>query len=149
MTGLRLFSLAIASAFLVACGEPEDTHPGQPVKQRQQAFKEIIRSFEPMGLMLKEKRYDAEKFAVMAEALAARREAPWSHFGPETDYPPSKSTAAVWSEAAKFEQAKLDFMAASDRLVSAAQKHDKAAVERSYQETYESCQACHKHFRQR
>ena len=149
MTRSSLLSLAIAASLLAACGEPEDTRPGQPVKHRQQAFKEIIRSFEPIGLMLKDKRYDAEKFATLAEGLAARREAPWSYFGPETNYPPSKSTPAVWSEAARFEQARQDFMVASDRLLLAARKHDKAEVERSYQETYDSCQNCHKQFRQR
>ena len=56
---------------LTGCGEVEDTRPGQPVKQRQVAFKEIVKTFEPMGVMLRKDRYDADKFLPMAEALLA------------------------------------------------------------------------------
>jgi uncharacterized protein YceK len=31
----------------------EDTRPGQPVKTRQVAFQEILKVFEPMGVMLR------------------------------------------------------------------------------------------------
>jgi cytochrome c556 len=54
----RLFLLSTV-ALLAACGEVEDTRPGQPVKTRQTAFKEIVKAFEPMGVMLRENRYDA------------------------------------------------------------------------------------------
>ena len=60
---------------LTGCGEVEDTRPGQPVKQRQVAFKEIVKTFEPMGVMLRKDRYDADKFLPMAEALLAKRDA--------------------------------------------------------------------------
>lgn len=142
-----LASLMIVVALLSACGEPEDTRPGQPVKARQQAFKALLRSFEPMSKMMKEDRYNADEFAVMAADLMAKRDEPWSHFGPDTNYPPSKSKPAVWDKAADFDQAKKDFLSATDALNAAAQAHDKARVETLYQRVYETCKACHDQFR--
>lgn len=145
----RLFAALLLPAVLAACGEAEDTRPGQPVKHRQQAFKELIRHFEPMGTMLRDQRYDADKFLALAEGLASRRDAPWTYFGPETNYPPSKSKAEVWTQPGEFESARQAFIAASDRLLAAARGKDRAGIEQSYRETYEACQGCHKRFRER
>lgn len=145
-------ALALASLFLIAgCGEVEDTRPGQPVKTRQTAFKEIIKAFEPMGVMLREKRYDADKFLVLATQLAERRDAPWTHFGPDTNYPPTKATAKVWSEPEQFERERQAFFVATDALLVAAQRKDKAPeqVEIAYKAVYETCQNCHKPFKTR
>lgn len=145
-------ALALASLLLLAaCGEVEDTRPGQPVKTRQTAFKEIIKTFEPMGVMLREKRYDADKFLALATQLVERREAPWAHFGPDTNYPPTKATDKVWREPEQFERERLAFFVATDALLVAAQRKDKAPtqVESAYQAVYETCQNCHKPFKSR
>lgn len=144
-----LFVSLIALALLAGCGEPEDTRPGQPVKQRQTAFKDILKAFEPMGVMLREHRYDADKFAALADQLAARRDGPWSHFGPDTLYPPSKATAAVWEKPADFERERQAFMAATIRLQEAAGRRQPADVEAAYQAVHESCQNCHRGFKTR
>ena len=55
---------------LGACSGPvEDTRPGQPVKHRQDAFKAMLRSFEPMGVMLRTHSYRADEFARLANEL--------------------------------------------------------------------------------
>jgi cytochrome c556 len=133
---------------LAACGgEVEDTRPGQPVKQRQQAFKEMLKVFEPMGTMMRTNRYDAGKFEALAKDLMVRREAPWSHFGPDTFYPPTKAKAEVWQDAARFEQHRQDFLNATDKLLAAATSQDKTRAEAAYKAVYDSCQACHTQFR--
>lgn len=142
--------LALLTAiFLTGCGEVEDTRPGQPVKTRQTAFKEIIKVFEPMGVMLREDRYDADKFLSMANALMSKREAPWAHFGPDTHYPPTKATAALWQETERFERERQAFFNATDALLAAAQKKEKSAVDTAYKAVYETCQNCHKPFKAR
>jgi cytochrome c556 len=142
-------SLLLTATFLSACGEVEDTRPGQPVKQRQIAFKEIIKAFEPMGLMLRKDRYEADKFTAMAADLIARRDAPWAHFGPDTNYPPTKATAAVWAKPDAFESDKEAFFKAGDELLAAAQSKEKARVETAYKALHETCQDCHKQFKER
>lgn len=142
--------LVVTLPLLSACsGEVEDTRPGQPVKTRQQAFKDIIRSFEPMGVMLRSNTYDADKFLVLANEVVARRDAPWNHFGPDTNYPPTKATAEVWQQPEKFEQARQAFFAATDQLLAAAQTKDRKQLEMPYKAAYESCQDCHKTFKKR
>ena len=141
----------LAAALLAACGETavEDTRPGQPVKHRQAAFKEIVKAFEPMGVLLRKDRYDADKFIPMAENLAARRDGPWSYFGPDTNYPPSKATAEVWKQPEQFEKARQDFIAATDALLAATRSKDKAQVTTAYETLHETCKNCHKQFKER
>lgn len=144
-----LLPVVLPMTLLTACGEPEDTRPGQPVKTRQTAFKEIIRSFEPMGIMLREDRYDPEQFLKMTEALIARRDAPWAHFAADTNYPPTKASPAVWEQPEKFEAERENFIRATDALLSAAQSQDKARVSGPYQAVYDSCKSCHATFKAR
>jgi cytochrome c556 len=144
---LRTLGVVVtAVALLAACGEPEDTRPGQPVKTRQEAFKALLRAYEPMTKMVN---YDPEEFAAMTAVLMARRDAPWSHFGPDTNYPPSKAKPRVWQESAAFEQAKNDFLVATDALNAAAQSRDKTRVEEVYGRVYDTCKSCHDNFRGR
>ena len=141
--------LLLAALTLAACGEVEDTRPGQPVRHRQVAFKEILKAFEPMGTMLRTNRYDAEKFEKLAIELTNKREEPWSYFGPDTNYPPTKAKPEVWSKAAEFEQEKQAFLVASDKLLVAAKTPQRPQAEAAYIEAYDHCQSCHKAFREK
>lgn len=144
----RVFFL-LTVAMLAGCGEVEDTRPGQPVKHRQVAFKEIVKTFEPMGVMLRKGTYDADKFLPMAEALLARRDGPWAYFGADTNYPPTKATADVWKQPEAFEKNKKAFISATDALLAAAQGKDKAQVEKAYDAVHDACKTCHKQFKER
>ncbi|MCG2578278.1 cytochrome c [Dechloromonas sp. XY25] len=145
----RIGLVVLAATLLAACGEPEDTRPGQPVKHRQQAFKEIIKSFEPMGVMLRKGSFDAERFDKLSAELVAKRDGPWSYFGPDTNYPPTKATAEVWKQPEEFEKDKQAFIAATDKLQEAVKSRDKAAVEKAYDAVHDSCKTCHKQFKER
>jgi len=145
---VRLALLSLSALTLAACSsEIPDTHPEQPVTKRQQAFKAMLRSFEPMGTMLKDRRYDPDAFARLANELASLRERPWSHFGPDTNYPPTKALPAVWEKPADFEQRRTSFIEASDRLIAAAAARNEADARSAYAEVQDSCKACHRDFR--
>ena len=139
----------VLTTALTACGEVEDTKPGQPVKHRQQAFKAILRSFEPMGVMLRDKKYQPEAFDRFVAELAKQKDAPWDYFGADTQYPPSKAKDAVWQEAAEFTKAKEAFLQRTEALVKAAATKDEAQIQPAYQAVYETCQGCHRQFKQR
>lgn len=142
--------LLLTAGLLTACsGEVQDTRPGQPVKTRQTAFKEILRSFEPMGVMLREDRYNADKFLVLAKEVVSKREAPWSHFAADTNYPPTKATPEVWAQPEKFEEKRQAFFKASDALLVAAENKDKKQAFSAHKAMYETCQDCHKTFKVR
>ncbi|MDD2883874.1 MAG: cytochrome c [Dechloromonas sp.] len=136
-------------AVLTACGEPEDTRPGQPVKTRQTAFKEILRVFEPMGTMLRQDRYEADKFEALAERLSTLRDAPWPLFAADTHYPPSKGTPAIWQQPAVFAERRDAFLRATDLLLATAHGKDESQVRAAYKTVHETCQDCHKTFKSR
>ena len=141
--------LALSLPLLItACSEPADTHPGQPVTQRRAAFKEIVKSFEPMGVQLRKDRYEAKQFLVLAKALDKLKEGPWSHFGPDTNYPPTKAKAAVWSEAEKFSASRESFLKATAALVVAAESREVKQVSVAYETLHDTCRSCHKAFRE-
>lgn len=146
-----LFLLAaLAAVLLAACGaEPEDTRPGQPVAHRRAAFKDLLRYFEPMGVMLREDQYNPVKFKSMLTEVMARRETPWQYFQPDTLYPPSHSKPEVWSQADKFAQAKQTFMDATDKLAAVAGTADKAEAGRAYAAVADTCKRCHDDFKTR
>lgn len=138
----------LALALLVACSGPvEDTRPGQPVKHRQDGFKTMMRAFEPMGVMLRERKYDPERFVVLAGELVAARDVPWSYFAPDTLYPPTKARAEVWTRADRFEAEREQFFSATDALLAAAQAREEGAVRTAYEKVYDSCKSCHQDFK--
>ena len=99
--------------------------------------------------LLREKRYEPEKFLRLASALHEKRDAPWAHFGPDTNYPPTKSTPLVWEDSARFNQEKDTFLAATDALLAAAKTQDEAKIQVAYDAVHASCQDCHKPFKTR
>lgn len=141
---------ALMIAGLSACGQPvEDTRPGQPVKTRQTAFKEILKVFEPMGTMLRTSSYHADRFAALAAELVARRDLPWAHFGADTNYPPTKAKPTVWSKPEAFERERVAFFAATDALLVAAQTREVEAASKAYFKVYDLCQSCHREFKEK
>jgi len=148
MNSRKICLLAALVIGLSACGQPvEDTRPGQPVKTRQVAFKEMLKVFEPMGTMLRTNRYDADRFVALAEGLISRRDAPWPHFGADTHYPPTKATPAVWSKPEQFERERQAFFAATDELLVAAQTREVEPARKAYFKVYDLCQSCHREFK--
>jgi cytochrome c556 len=135
-----LFPLALA-----ACGPAQDTRPGQPVKHRQDAFKQLLRAFEPYGVMLRTNEYDAKQMAQFHDPFAASLNGPWGYFGAGTNYPPSKAKAALWERPAEFAKDKEAFMDGARALLAAKTKEEAKAA---YERTREACNTCHKAFRQ-
>lgn len=146
----NVFLAAMLIAGLSACGQPvEDTRPGQPVKMRQVAFKEMLKVFEPMGTMLRTNHYDADRFLTLAEQLVAKRDAPWGHFGADTHYPPTKAKSAVWAKPEAFERERQLFLAATDELLAKARSRDAGIASKAYFKVYDLCQSCHREFKEK
>ena len=138
---------------LAACGEVEDTRPGKPVARRQAAFRAMLKSFEPMGIQLREETYRAEVFRQHAEKLAELKDAPWDCFGAETQYPPSKSDDRLWREPEIFADKRDTFIRAVEALRLAAQNAPAeadqaiAALRTAYAPLEASCRDCHKRYK--
>lgn len=149
MPRLIPISLLLAT-LLTACGaEPEDTRPGQPVAHRRAAFKELLKSFEPMGVMIRDNKYDAQRFAVLAAEVKRLRDAPWQYFGAGTQYPPSRSKDEVWSRPDEFEADRKAFFEATDKLAEVAGTKDADAAAAAFKAVEKTCRQCHDGFKTR
>ena len=143
-----LLIAALSAFILTACGgEPADTRPGQPVSARRAAFKKILLAFEPMGIALREKQYDADRLIAQAGELGQVKDGPWRHFGADTNYPPTRAKPSVWSEAERFAANRDAFLLAVDRLILAAASRDEKKVATAYDAVHDSCRSCHKSFK--
>ncbi len=149
MPRIHIFLLAVATLLSACGGEPEDTRPGQPVAHRRAAFKEMIKSFEPMGVMVRGKRYDAAKFASLSASLMALRDAPWQYFTPDTNYPPSRAKPEVWTQPAEFAARKQAFFDATDKLAAVATTKDAKVAKAAFEEVEKTCRDCHDAFKTR
>lgn len=149
MRPLTPFIVLALPLVLSACGEPQDTRPGQPVAHRRAAFKEILEVFEPMGLILQKDSLDSRTFQALAKQLLAKRDAPWGYFAPDTLYPPSHARAEVWRDAEKFAAGKKAFFDATDKLATIAGSQDRAQLEAAYLAVQDTCKSCHKAFKDR
>jgi cytochrome c556 len=140
----------LCATLLAACGaEPEDTGPGQPVAHRRAAFKELIKSFEPMGVMVRDDKYDAQRFAALAASVNTLRDAPWQYFGPGTQYPPSHAKDEVWSRPQEFEADRKAFFDATDKLAAVAGTKDAKVAAAAFHAAEKTCRNCHDTFKTR
>lgn len=135
---------------LAGCGgPPEDTRPGTPVAHRQAAFKAILRTFEPMGVMLRENRYKPDDFLELATKLQTLKDGPWQYFGADTNYPPSKARDTAWSDTQGFAKARQAFLDDSAALLDAAKTRDKDTVTKAFKLAQDSCKSCHDDYRRK
>lgn len=139
------FLAAALIAGLAACqGKPDmDT----PTKERVQAFKAVLKSFEPLGLMVREKQpWDAAEFTRLSGLLAEQARAPFEHFA-AAPTGASRAKAEIWSKPAEFSAERDKFYAAVDALAAAGKKGQLDAVKASYGQVAQSCKSCHDAFR--
>ena len=142
--------LALAGITLMigACsGQIEDTLPGQPIMHRQEAFKAILRAFEPFGDIIKQRAPDADTVKEQARALIEVRDVPWQYFTDDSDQPPSKSTSALWQNRADFDAKRIAFIEATDALTAAAEADNTEVLKSAVSTVEQSCKSCHKAYR--
>lgn len=145
---VSLILIALSAAMLSACGEPKDTHPGQPVAKRKAVFKDMLRVFEPMGMVGRDRgEYVKEDFLAHAREFQSLAKQPWVYFAPDTNYPPTKAKADVWQNPEEFARQSQKFQALADQLLKAAQDGNLDTIRPLVGDVEKSCQTCHKQFR--
>lgn len=146
---LRAAPLLIGACLMLAgCGPKADTHPGQPVTKRRALLQETLRTFEPMGIMVRGKTpYVAAKFLALADKLQNLSTQPWPYFPPGSTYAPSRAKPAVWQQAVQFKQAQDTYIKAVSGLAASAKTGNLDAIRPAYMHVSDSCAACHKTFR--
>jgi len=146
---LRTAPLLISACLVLAgCGPKPDTHPGQPVTKRRALLQETMRTFEPMGIVVRGKNpYVATKFQTLADKLQTLSTQPWVYFPPGSTYAPSRAKPEVWQQSAQFKQAQETYIKAVSNLAVAAKSGNLDLIRPAYARVGDSCSACHKTFR--
>jgi cytochrome c556 len=116
--------------------------------ERQQAFKNVLRQFEPMGVVLRGfAPYRKADFIQHADALKIAAAQPFTLFVPNSIDAKSRAKPEIWSQSAKFAQAKNNFLKAVDNLDQTAHNGNLDSIRKSYDLVSQSCKSCHDSFR--
>jgi len=144
---LRFFMLCVAALFLTlsAC----ESEPETPAHQRTQAFKSMLKQYEALGLVVRDVHsYDAAKFAQLASAYKLSAQTPFLHFTAPDLEQKGRSKPEVWTQSARFNQARDAYLAEVTAFAQVAQNGDFSTIKAHYQILGQHCKSCHDAFRQ-
>lgn len=143
----RLFVVLLACLSLAACN-PVD--PNSPLGKRQTIFKQMLKTSEQLGGMLRGRvKFDEPTFAAGASSLATLSQQPWQHFPQVQDDGKSSAKDEVWQNQLRFnELAKKLESATAELVVATTQKPLTAAgLAKPFKQVENACEACHHEFR--
>ncbi|WP_313514972.1 cytochrome c [Pseudomonas sp.] len=142
-------SLFIVFAALLALGGCNKIDPNSPLGQRQAIFKQMLKTSEDLGGMLRGRlKFEGDGFASGAAHLDELSHQPWKHF-PAVKEEHSNARDEVWQRQERFNELARDLEASTAALVSASSARPLApeAVAAPLQKVEDACEACHKEFR--
>lgn len=146
MTARILLLLALCGLTLTACDRVD---PNSPLGQRQTLFKQMLKTSEDLGGMLRGRiGFDEKRFAEGAAKLDQLSRQPWQHF-PQVREEDSSARDEVWQRQERFQQLARDLEASTAALVAATtQPPLKAeALAAPVDRVEKACKACHEEFR--
>ncbi|TXG94111.1 MAG: cytochrome c [Rhodocyclaceae bacterium] len=143
----KLLLLCSAVLLLCACGGVD---PNSPMGKRQALFKEMLRTSEDLGGMLRGRLpFDEARFAAGAAELDKLVRQPWQHFPQVRDEGDSRAKDEVWQRQERFQQLAEAQMASVAALAGAAAQPplSTAALAPLVAQVEADCKACHSEFR--
>ena len=141
---LLLCSVVLA---LAACGGVD---PDSPMGKRQALFKQMLKTSEDLGGMLRGRLpFDEARFVAGAEQLDKLSRQPWQHFPQVRDEGDSRAKDEVWQRQERFQQRarQLEGDTALLRELSQRKPLDPKLAEPAVKKVEDSCRACHEEFR--
>jgi cytochrome c556 len=139
--------LALAAGVAVA----QDVKPDRAIKYRQGVLGAMGWHFGILGAMAKgELPYDKDVALRSATFVQQLSHMPWDGFTPGSDQgAPTKAKPDVWKEPAKFKERQDALMAATPKLVAAANTGDVAQLRAAVGTVGGACKDCHDQFREK
>jgi cytochrome c556 len=140
--------LLLACTLLVACDRVD---PDSPLGKRQALFKDMLRTSEDLGGMLRGRlSFNPQRFAEGAVRLDELSRQPWQHFPQAQDADDdSQARDEVWQRQERFQQLARELETATAELRSAAQVKPLQAqtLAAPVAKVEAACKACHEEFR--
>ena len=141
--------MLVAMSLVSGCGGSD---PNSPVAQRQAIFKQMLKTSEDTGGMLRGRLpFDGPKFAEGAARLDALSHQPWAYFPVEKGSELTSAKDAVWQRQARFQELARALEARTGELVIATRQLQltPATMIPPMNNVEDACDACHKEFRDR
>ncbi|WP_349617245.1 c-type cytochrome [Azotobacter salinestris] len=138
--------LGVIALALVACNGVD---PDSPLGKRQAIFKQMLKTSEDLGGMLRGRlSFDEQRFADGAARLDALSREPWQHF-PQIKEEDSSARDEVWQRQERFRQLAEDLERSTAALVAAtaARPLEPRVLAPHVQRVEDACEACHREFR--
>lgn len=144
MSSLRWMVLALlCSVSTSVWANHEET-----IKKRQQAFKAMIRSFEPMGMMVRGSMpFKPELFQKHAADLLKNEAANLKYFPPNSHSDQSRAKPEIWQNLDAYKKEEAQFKQRVVALNTAAQTGDLKQIRAPFGSVAQSCKSCHDAFR--
>lgn len=142
-----LVLLVLAALGLQGC---DSVDPNSPLGKRQALFKEMLRTSEDLGGMLRGRLpFDEQAFASGAVRLDELTAQPWQHFPQVRDEGDSRARDEVWQRQARFQELADAQMASTRALAEAAARPPLEAKTLAplVARVEADCKACHSEFR--
>lgn len=142
-----LVLLVLAGLGLLGC---DSVDPNSPLGKRQALFKEMLRTSEDLGGMLRGRLpFDEQAFASGAVRLDELTAQPWQHFPQVRDEGDSRARDEVWQRQARFQELADAQMASTRALTEAAARPPLQAKTLAplVARVEADCKACHSEFR--
>lgn len=143
----QLVLLVLAGLGLLGC---DSVDPNSPLGKRQALFKEMLRTSEDLGGMLRGRLpFDEQAFASGAVRLDELTAQPWQHFPQVRDEGDSRARDEVWQRQARFQELADAQMASTRALAEAAARPPLQAKTLAplVARVEADCKACHSEFR--
>ena len=143
----KLLLLCSAVLLLSACGGVD---PDSPMGKRQTLFKEMLKTSEDLGGMLRGRLpFDETRFAAGAEQLDTLSRQPWQHFPQVRDEGGSSARPEVWERQVRFQDLARQLEGVTGELVEVTrtQPLDVAQMKAPMDKVEAACKACHSEFR--
>lgn len=145
---LKCFTvLLLVGLSLAACDRVD---PNSPLGQRKAIFKQMLKTSEDMGGMLRGRLpFDGTRFAEGAVKLDGLSREPWQHFPQVKDEGDSSARPEVWERQARFQDLARQLEGVTGELVSVTrdQPLEAASLKVPMDKVEAACKACHTEFR--
>jgi cytochrome c556 len=143
----RLLVVLLACLALSGCNKVD---PNSPLGQRQIIFKQMLKTSEQLGGMLRGRvKFDAPTFAASASLLASLAQQPWQHFPQARDAGKSSAKDEVWENQQRFDELakQLETTTAALALIGSQPPLLPANLAKPFKQVENACEACHQEFR--
>lgn len=148
MTSNKVVGLLVVATLLLAGCERID--PNSPLGQRKAIFKDMMKTSEDLGGMLRGRLiFNEEKFVAGAQHLDAISRQPWQHFPQVKDSERTSARDDVWQRQERFNELARAQEEATAALVAATTRRplEPRDLMAPMQRVEDACESCHKEFR--